>query len=53
MTTKRDSKTQPKKDRPKLKKETVRDLMPREQAEKVRGGAMQTPSDRTQCWACW
>jgi hypothetical protein len=39
VTAKRDSKSKPKKDeRPKLKRETLRDLSPSERAEGVRGG---------------
>ena len=38
MTTTRDSKSKPRQERPKLNKETLRDLTPDRQAESVRGG---------------
>ena len=39
MTAKRDSKSKPKKERPKVKKEKLRDLDTEKQGEGVKGGA--------------
>jgi len=43
--TKRDAKDEPKAAKPKLKKETVKDLDPKRQGEGVRGGRMPGKSD--------
>ena len=43
MTAKRDSKSKPKKERSKAKKETVKDLKPRD-GEKVKGGNWDIPA---------
>ena len=49
MTAKRDSKSKPKKERPKVKKEKLRDLDTEKQGEGVKGGAGSYTGDLSGC----
>jgi hypothetical protein len=51
MTASRDSKDKPKKERPRLKKQTLRDLTPNRPAEYVRGGVARLGRDGGNCTA--